>query len=77
MEIFKIPLKSGYKQAINPKEKAVWTPFIIAGPGVKKDFEIENPISHIEQLPTILKLMKIKRPDYMEGHAIEEILDKS
>jgi predicted AlkP superfamily phosphohydrolase/phosphomutase len=73
MDIFKIPLKSGYKQAIDPQEKAVWTPFIIAGPGVKEDFALEKPINHVDQLPTILDLMKINIPDYAEGKSLDKI----
>ena len=73
MEIFKTPLKTGYKQAINPEEHAVWAPFMIMGPNIKENFQLENPISHIDQLPTILNLMKIDIPDYVEGRVLEEV----
>jgi predicted AlkP superfamily phosphohydrolase/phosphomutase len=75
-DILKTPLTSGYKQAVNPKEKSVWTPFIISGPGVKKNYQISKPISHIEQLPTILKLMKINKPEYVEGVEVDEVFEK-
>ena len=37
LKVFSTPLKTGYKQAILPREtKEMWTPFMIMGPGVKK-----------------------------------------
>ena len=43
--VFQVPLKSGYKQAILPEnERAVWTPFIISGPGIKKNYKLEKPL---------------------------------
>lgn len=75
LEIFTIPLGSGYKQAVNAKTtKGMWTPFIIMGPGVKKGLELEKPISHIDQMPTILKLLGIKIPNYVQGRVLNEIL---
>lgn len=74
--IFEVPLKSGYKQAILAKEHpALWTPFIIAGPGVKNNYEIGHPIQMIDQLPTILRLLGEEVPAYVQGKVIEEILE--
>lgn len=73
-ELFKIPLESGYKQGVNPKEKAVWTPFIIMGPGVKENYQLKEPISHIDQMPTMLELLGVKIPDYVEGRVLDEVL---
>ncbi len=72
--LFKTPLKSGYKQAILPdNEKAMWTPFIIKGPGIRKNFEIKIPIRHIDQYPTVMTLLKKKIPDFVEGKPLESI----
>jgi len=74
LEIFTIPLKTGYKQAIHPNnENGMWTPFIIMGPGVKKGYKIENPQKNVDQYPTIMKLLGQNIPDFVEGNALEEI----
>jgi arylsulfatase A-like enzyme len=74
LEIFSTPLKTGYKQAIHPEEtKSMWTPFIIMGPGVKKGYEIKEPQKFVDQYPTIMTLMGIPIPDFVEGKPIEEI----
>lgn len=72
--IFEKSLVTGYKQGIDPQEKAVWTPFIIMGPGVAAGNKIDKPISHIDQLPTILHLLDVKIPDYVQGRVLSEIL---
>lgn len=77
LAIFTIPLKTGYKQAILPKEtKSMWTPFIIMGPGVKKNYELKQPIQMVDQYPTIMRLMGMEIPDFVEGRSLEEIYDK-
>ena len=74
--IFVNALKSGYKQSILPeKEPALWTPFIVVGPGVKKNHEISRPISHLEQYPTILELLHIQPPYAPDREALREILE--
>lgn len=76
LAIFTDPLTSGYKQTIDAKSNnCMWTPFIIWGPGVKAGYQLENPISHVDQLPTILTLMGIEKPDYLQGSVLEEILE--
>ena len=78
LKIIKIPgFKTGYKQAIlADKEKGMWTPFIIVGPGVKKGFEIKKPISHVDQYPTILFLMGKKIPDFVDGKVLNDIIEQ-
>ena len=51
----------------------MWTPFMIMGPGVKKGYEIKEPIELIDQMPTLLKLMDIEIPSYVQGKVLEEI----
>jgi arylsulfatase A-like enzyme len=69
-------LVSGYKQAINPQTtKGMWTPFLIMGPGVKKGAMLEAPISHVDQLPTILKILNVEIPPHVQGRVLTEIVD--
>ncbi len=77
LEIFSTPLKTGYKQAIHPKEtKSMWTPFIIMGPGVKKGYKIEDPQKFVDQYPTIMTLLGVPIPEVVEGKPLEEIFEK-
>ena len=74
LKTFKAPLKGGYKQAVvATHEQGMWTPFVIMGPGVKKNYQISKPIQHIEQYPTIMKLLKQPIPDFVEGKPLDEI----
>jgi predicted AlkP superfamily phosphohydrolase/phosphomutase len=73
--VFDVPLKTGYKQAIFAEQtEAMWTPFVIAGPGIRKGFKLSQPIQHVDQLPTILTVMEVQVPDYVEGQTLNEIL---
>ena len=75
-EVFTVPLKSGYKQAMIASETpALWTPFVIAGPGVKANHAIAEPIAHVDQAPTILKLMGQEIPAHAQGKPVEEIFE--
>jgi len=74
-EVFGEPLASGYKQAVDPKTtKGLWSPFMIVGPGVKRGYAIPEPISHVDQLPTIFKLLNIEIPAKVEGKVLTDIL---
>ena len=73
--VFVKPLTSGYKQANNPKDPDMWTPFVVMGPGVKKGFKLEKPISHVDQMPTILTLMGIRIPSYVQGKVLKEAIE--
>lgn len=72
--IFVTPLPTGYKQATDPNEEVMWTPFVIMGPGVKKGLQLDHTINHVDQMPTILSLMGIKIPDYVQGRVLTEII---
>jgi predicted AlkP superfamily phosphohydrolase/phosphomutase len=73
-KVFTETFKGGYKQAIlTEKEKALWTPFVILGPGVKKGYEIPHPIHHVDQLPTILHLLHVPMPYEPDGRSLDEI----
>lgn len=73
--VFNVPLRSGYKQGIlADQEVALHTAFAVMGPGVKKGYKIEKPISNADQLPTILKLMKLNVPSDMQGKVVSEVI---
>lgn len=75
--IMKTPLITGYKQGILAKQESdLWTSFMIMGPGIKKGYKLTNPVGNADQLPTILKLLNIPIPDYMQGQVIQDILNK-
>ncbi len=76
-KIFENPITTGYKQSIDArKNHCMWTPFVMMGEGVKAGFKIPNPISHADQLPTILKTMAIPPKPYMQGRVIREALER-
>ncbi len=77
LKIFKNSLKTGYKQAISPKGvEGMLTPFMIVGPGVKKGFRIPGNIMHVDQYPTIMKLLGEKIPSFVEGKSLQMIMTK-
>lgn len=73
LKVFTDSLVSGNKQAFDPKTDGLQTPFVIMGPGIKKGYKLENDISHIDQMPTLLKLLKVKIPPYVEGKVLQAI----
>lgn len=76
LKVFVPSLKAGYKQSILPtEEKALWTPFMIVGPGVKAGHQISRPISHLEQYPTIMKLLGVKPTYTPDAEPLQEILN--
>ena len=77
LEVFYDSLTSGNKQAYDPKTNGMQTPFVIIGPGVKKGYRLSRDISHVDQMPTILNIMKIEIPSYVQGKVLDEILEKN
>lgn len=77
LKIFTEPTVTGYKQAIKAKdEPGMWTPFIISGPGIRKNNFLGNePFSLINQYPTIMKALKIKIPDFVQGKSLPVFMD--
>jgi predicted AlkP superfamily phosphohydrolase/phosphomutase len=74
MAVFSTALKSGYKQAVLPDQnKGLWTPFMMVGPGVKAGHELSRPIQHIEQYPTVLKLLGVKPTFEPDAKPLAEI----
>ena len=72
-KIFSIPLVTGYKQGIIGDDyPAMWCPFMITGPGVKKNNYLgEKPLNLIDQYPTIMKLMGIALPGFVQGKQLD------
>ncbi|MBX3021821.1 MAG: alkaline phosphatase family protein [Bdellovibrionales bacterium] len=78
LSVFVPSLKSGYKQAILPdQERGLWTPFAIVGPGVRKGHALSRPISHLEQYPTVMKLLGVQAPYSADAQAISEIIEET
>lgn len=74
--LFDVPLKTGYKQAIFANEtKQMWTPFIIVGPNIKKNYKLSEPIEMVDQFPTIMTALREDIPEYVQGEVINEIFD--
>jgi predicted AlkP superfamily phosphohydrolase/phosphomutase len=70
------PLESGYKQALFAKDnKSLWTPFIISGKGIKKNFQMPSPINLVDQVPTILTALGYTPPEYIEGRTVGEVFE--
>jgi len=68
LEVFSRPLPSGYKQAVLAQEnEGMWTPFVVMGPGVKRNHPLPRPVQAVDQYPTILSLMGIEIPSFVEG----------
>ncbi|MFI5349251.1 MAG: alkaline phosphatase family protein [Elusimicrobiota bacterium] len=77
-DILRLSVQSGYKQAvISDNEPRLWTAFVVMGPGVKKNFHIETPVSNIDQAPTLLKLLGVPAPSYTEGRVVSEMLESA
>jgi len=78
LEIFSVPLISGYKQAIiADNAKGLWTPFIIMGPGIRKGHYLgETPIDMVDQYPTLLRCLGVDKPAWVQGKWVETAFDK-
>jgi len=76
LALFSTPLKTGYKQAVlADREKGMWTPFIIMGPGIKKGYVLKEPIQHIHQYPTIMNALGKQIPEIVDGQVLDEIFE--
>lgn len=74
LDVFRDSREGGYKQAlVADKNPALWTPFIVMGPGVKKGHRLKSNISNADQLPTLLKLLGLPVPEHMQGKVITEL----
>ena len=74
-EIFKKTTRTGYKQAALPELPGLHTPFVIAGPGIKKGHKLKETLFHTQQLPTVYKILGKKQPPWLERKAISEVFE--
>ena len=69
---------TGYHSTYLPNARIgnfeITAPLIIAGPGVKKRYRREKPVYMVDIAPTILHLLGLEIPEYMEGRVLREIL---
>ena len=49
-------------------------PWIIAGPGIRGGYEIQNPINLLDTAPTLARALGIEPHPAWEGRPVEEIL---
>ena len=73
-KVFTDSLTSGNKQAYDPKTDGMQTPFVIMGPGVKKGYKLDKSISLVDQMPTLLRLLNVDIPKYVQGRVLTEII---
>jgi len=73
LTVFSDPPVTGYKQAVQSKDlPGMWTPFIIAGPGIKKNNYLgDTAFTLIDQYPTIMKALGVAIPDFVQGKALD------
>ena len=77
LALFKNSLKGGYKQGVPAeKEKGMWTPFIVMGPGIPRGVRIDRPLQHIDQYATIMKILGKVMPSHVQGKPIAEVFAK-
>lgn len=78
MEIFAVPRVTGYKQAIvSDRVKGLWTPFMIAGPGIRQGHFLGNkPISLVDEYPTLLRGLGVKPAKWVQGRVVKEAFEK-
>jgi predicted AlkP superfamily phosphohydrolase/phosphomutase len=77
LKLFTVPDVTGYKQAIIAQnDPGMWTPFIIAGPGIKKNNFLGNiPFSLVNQYPTIMKALHVAIPGFVQGKSLPVFTD--
>jgi predicted AlkP superfamily phosphohydrolase/phosphomutase len=75
LEVFARPLVSGYKQAIlSGQTPGLWTPFVMVGPGVRTNHFLGNtPIDMVDQYPTLMQALGVKRPAWVQGKVVEQV----
>ncbi len=75
LEVFTIPLTSGYKQAVEPDNvPGMWVPFMIVGPKIKAGYYMgDAPTDLVDQFPTILQALGKEIPSMTDGKVLEEI----
>lgn len=56
--VFESTLSSGYKQSLDPqKNKSLWTPFVVVGPGIRRNHFISKPLEHVDQYRFVMDIL--------------------
>jgi predicted AlkP superfamily pyrophosphatase or phosphodiesterase len=50
-------------------------PWLVAGPGIRRGYEIETAVSLLDTAPTLARLLKINPSPEWEGRCVEEIFE--
>ncbi|HTL17290.1 MAG TPA: alkaline phosphatase, partial [Patescibacteria group bacterium] len=58
-----------------PTMEELEIPVIIAGPGIKRGYEITSPVNTYDTAATVARLFEVKPPDAWIGRAISEALE--
>lgn len=74
LKIFDLTDKGGYKQAVSPDTTGLRTPFLISGPGIKKNNRLDRIIEHKEQYHLLLHLLS-KKSNLESKQIVSEILE--
>ena len=48
-------------------------PWIVAGPGIRSNYALPNPVSLLDTAPTLARLLNIPPHPQWEGRCVEEI----
>ena len=56
------------------QEEVVHVPLLLWGPGIPVGRRIAAPVAHVDLLPTILELLGIPRPPWLEGRSLAGVL---
>jgi predicted AlkP superfamily pyrophosphatase or phosphodiesterase len=52
-------------------------PWLIIGPGIKKNYEINSNVKLIDTSPTVMKILKLQPNQFWRGQALEEIFENN
>jgi hypothetical protein len=50
-------------------------PWLVAGPGIRQNYEITRAVSLLDTAPTLARLLSIKPHPEWEGQCVEEIFE--
>ena len=56
------------------QEEVVHVPLLFWGPGIPAGRRIGVPVAHVDLLPTLLDLLGIARPGWLEGRSLAGVL---
>ncbi len=60
-----------------PHEELLHVPLYLAGPGIPEGHRVEEPVAHIDLMPTLLELLGVEVPAHVQGRSFRERLPRS